>query len=130
MGRTRRKEFYLTKGRIELIVNERPSGFGPWPKRSNHRYLIVAIEDDEYGRTQIFRGPSYTEKLEIDALLLHRGLYLNQNNSDVDSQLPMTVIKPIKEKIAAAVKKMVRKFARLSNEERMTGALFSDIEFG
>jgi hypothetical protein len=128
MGVLTRKEYQWLDGRVVPFVQERPKGLGPWPGYGRRRRSsVAAVEETRGGIIRILRGGAYTEERMSDAMALHFGI---ENIEKISARLsvPASVIEELAKRTRQATVKVTRQFPKLADEDRTTGALFSDLD--
>ncbi|CAN7365930.1 hypothetical protein [Variovorax sp. LjRoot178] len=89
---------------------------------------MVAIIEGEMGGVDIIKeGKAATADRVSDAFLLHRGIAPATISNDVWSRVPEALRDQIDSRVRAAEGTLSRQWRQYSNEEMMTGALFSPL---
>lgn len=129
MRSTTRTEAYWRDGRLFPVKSERPSGRGAWPRSQvfNTHELVAFIEGD-IGDLEIFQGDQATPQRVNDALLFHRGIKPESVSPTVWSGVPNSIRAVLSERVKRAEAKLMNTWRSFSNEEAMTGAMFSDLQ--
>ena len=129
MKMTKRTQVYWSDGRLQPVENRRPTGRGPWPKLDQFReHEMVAIIEGEMGGVDIIKeGKAATPARVSDAFLMHRGIAPATISNDVWSRVPEALRDQIDQRVRAAEDTLSRQWRQYSNEEMMTGALFSPL---
>jgi hypothetical protein len=123
-GPTFRNEYYLEDGELVRRRASRPTGYGPWRFAGDRSNLVVAIEMNEEGITRVIPGNRHSRELEAEAVHREYGFKANRNTPDIGPRLPILVAEKIRREVSSAVDGVSARYRSLSNEERMTGALF------
>lgn len=128
MALTKRTEAYWHNDRLYPITTHRPSGRGPWVKQ--HTYIdseLVAIIEGDDGDFDITEGPYATPDRVHDAILLHQGISPQNFTTAIWKNTPLRLLSEVSEKIHIAEMKVSAQWGQFSNEEAITGALFSQM---
>ncbi len=128
MGVRTRREYHWLDGRVIPIVQERPSGRGPWRGPRRHPSLVAAVEESRGGIVRIVKGGAYTDTRMSDAMARHFGIDDVQGVSDGRVAIPDSVIDKIARSVREAIIKVNGRFPKLADEDRTTGALFGNLE--
>jgi hypothetical protein len=128
MGVRTRREYHWLDGRVIPIVQERPSGRGPWRGPRRNPSLVAAVEESRGGIIRVVEGGAYTDKLMSDAMAQHFGIDDVQGASDGLVAISDSVLDKIAKSVREAVTNVTRQFPKLADEDRTTGALFSDLD--
>jgi hypothetical protein len=134
MAITEREEFFLENGQLARRTGRRPSGRGMWPN-AKHLNLAVAVEMSADGIHRVFRGAQHTKEFEMEAVARTYDFHFgDETGPDVGRHIPEEVVARIRTRVDEVAKKVAGRYRFLSNEERMTGALFGglprEIEMG
>lgn len=135
MGYTERTETYWINARLEPFKNLRPSGYGPWATApiGSPETLVAQIVGSS-GDLTIHEGPKATPERIADSVLIHQGVNPRVIDNTLWNELPSELIEQIARTVEASTQRVARQWRQFSNEEAMTGALFSSvsstIEFG
>jgi hypothetical protein len=121
-----REEFFVENGILVRRTGRRPRSRRQWPNSRNPN-LAVAVEMTEEGIHRVVRGPKHTLEHEVEAVTRTYGFVFNENAPDMSSQLPTELINRLRTEVDAVVDNVTSRFRSLSNEERMTGALFGQL---
>jgi hypothetical protein len=124
-----RTQVYWRDGRLHPVTNHRPSGLGPWPKISafSDNDLVATLEG-ETGSIVIDEGPAATPDRVDAAFLLHRGIPPASVAHGVWATVPESLRSALESRVSGAETKVARQWGRFSNEEAITGALFSQLD--
>jgi hypothetical protein len=88
---------------------------------------LVAIITGSPGTLEIYEGPEATSERIGDALLLHRGIAPDSISKNVWQRIPSGILSQIDSLTAASSSALARDWDRYSNEETMSGALFTGL---
>ena len=129
LNTTTRTQVYLRDGRLFPVTNARPSGRGPWPRVPDYRFdELVAIVEGDAGDIEVKEGPAASPGLVNDSLLLHRGIPPSSLDSSVWNSVPAQLRDLVDSKIQQADDRVSTRLGQYSNEEAVTGALFTQID--
>lgn len=121
-----RTEVYWRNNRLYPVTTYRHSGRGPWVKQ--HAYTgaeLVAIIEGNDGDFNITEGPCATPNRVNDSILLHRGISPQDFTTEIWERAPRTLLRILSLEILEAERVVSAQWGQFSNEEAMTGALFS-----
>lgn len=131
MGNTRQTSVYVRNGRLHAVQVNRPTGFGPWPQVS-HPFMtneLIARVEGELGELELtYRSPLATRNQIAQAIALHHGINPQNFNQRIWSHVPHEMRERIRDSANRAAEIIARRYRKFSNEEAMTGALFSSFE--
>lgn len=127
MGYQSRTETYWIREDLFAIENHRPTGFGRWSLiRSMQKQDLVATIVGERGEILIREGPMATPERVAKSLLIHYGVVEPQNiDRTIWREIPEELIEGIRQRISQSDSRLAERWSQFSNEEAMTGALFT-----
>lgn len=126
---TERTETYWRDNRLYPVTILRPSGHGSWSKQHDYKKSeLVAIITGKYGDFTIQQGPCATEERVNDSILLHQGTLPENFNRVAWKRIPKTLLKKLSNEISEAERNITDQWGQFSNEEAITGALFSQLQ--
>lgn len=129
MSHTERTQTYWREGRLHPITVDRPTGRGPWPKVSAYaKTEHVATIEGGNGDFSLVEGPMATPDRVNDSILLHRGIAPTKLTRDAWDALPQTLVSRLWHHIKGAEDAVASQWKQFSNEEAMTGALFTRLD--
>src|SRR5437588_797842 len=127
MAITEREEFYVENGHLVSRTGRRPCGYGRWPN-ANPRDLAMAEETAADGLSRVVGGERHSKAFEMEAVAqAYNFNFGDEHGPDVGQQIPHDVVDRIRTRIDEVAKKVTTQYRSLSNEERMTGALFGSL---
>ena len=108
---------------------------GPWPKVVAYtKAELVAKIEGWLGDLEISEGPSATPHRVNESLLLHRDINPSNITPVAWTTLPRSLVENLANRVKDAEDALTAQWGQYSNEEAMTGALFSrlndDFEVG
>lgn len=125
-GVTHRDEYFIDNGNLVRRTGRRPTGRGRWLSERDPM-LAVAVEMCADGIQRVFRGRRHTDELEREAVARSYGLRLNDQSPNLGQRVPPKVVQQLRARVQSISDHVASRYRSLTNEERTTGALFSEL---